>query len=100
MSNGPDEADPGSGASLLAAVDRAAGKLKEIQEQVGEDRRSGLEGLVAAAIAHEISNVLTPVRGYSEHALLHLDDGDLVRKALVRSAEGAARAVRAAEAIL
>lgn len=88
------------GAPLLAVIDRAAEQLRDVEQLVTLQERAALDGLVAAAVAHEISNILTPVRSYAERALMHLNDREAVQGALERAAAGASQACRAVDAIL
>lgn len=86
-----------TGRHLLDAIDRAAEQLGAVAEQA---ERASLSTVLAAAVAHEISNILTPVRGYAEAALEQPADSELAAKALRFAAEGADRAIRAAEAVM
>jgi signal transduction histidine kinase len=88
------------GRQLLDAVDRASDQLGLLAEQVREQERVSIAMILAAAVAHEISNILTPVRGYAEAALECPDDRDLGTRALQYAAEGSERAMRAAEAVI
>jgi two-component system, NtrC family, sensor kinase len=88
-----------------ARVDELVERIESLQHEV-ERLRSQCEhmdrlatvGTVAAGVAHEINNLLTPALGYIELAERHPEDAALLRKTVlavaagVRSAAGIARA--------
>ena len=57
-------------------------------------------GSASAMIAHEINNILTPFGSYAELALRHIDDRDLVRKALEKAVLNCNRAAQVMESML
>lgn len=69
------------------------------QELVWSNRLTTL-GTMAAVLAHEYNNLLTPVGSYAQLALGNLEDAELVRKALEASAQGVTKAKAIAEATL
>lgn len=100
MSQGPHDPDGGDVKHLLAAVDQAGAQLQLLRERADEQASTVMATVLAAAVAHEINNILTPVRSFAQYALSRADDSEVVMSALRRAAEGAERAGRAAEAIL
>lgn len=88
------------GRVLLDAVESASSQLGALLEQVGEQQSHCLSTILAAAVSHEISNILTPVRGYAAAALADPSDQNLANRALRRAVEGTDRAIRAAEAMI
>lgn len=57
-------------------------------------------GINTAMIAHEINNLLTPLSNYADLALMHLDDSELVRKALIKTSHNSQRAAKVMQSIL
>lgn len=57
-------------------------------------------GTLAASIAHEVNNILTPILSYAQLALSDPADADLTRKALSKAAECSAKASRIGSAML
>lgn len=100
----PENRDPTplhvDGKDLLGLIDEAGSHIATIRSGLDQAQRQEFMGLVGAAIAHEISNLMTPVRGYAEAALANPNDATLVLKALMAAAMGSARACGIAEAIL
>jgi signal transduction histidine kinase len=93
-------AEPPAGERLLRLVDDARRQAQELGASVAEASRHEFLGLVAAAIAHEVNNVLTPVRSYAELALARPGDRELAERALKAAAEGSERACLITEAML
>lgn len=85
---------------LMSAFDRIQRQLGQVGHLADHSERILLLGVLAASIAHEINNILTPVKAYAELALSAPDDRALVIKALERSAAGVERACRISEMIL
>jgi signal transduction histidine kinase len=56
--------------------------------------------MLAATIAHEFNNILTPIMSYAQIALAEPDDHELLVKAVEKSLAGAERAARIAAAVL
>lgn len=73
---------PRGGESDLAAhLDHLDRQLKQLKTQVRQAQQLSTLGTAAATIAHEFSNLLTPVLSYAEYALAE-EDVDLYKKAL------------------
>ncbi len=80
----------------LAVLDDAQRQLAELQEQLTESQRLATVGTIAAVIAHEFNNLLTPIVSYCQLALQTIeqkkDDPEIVHKALTKSLQHASRA--------
>jgi signal transduction histidine kinase len=85
---------------LLFHVERLHQRLGEIGQFAAHQDRLALLGTMAASVAHEINNILTPVKAYAELALSSPGERGLVIKALERAAQGVDRATRISELIL
>jgi len=78
------------------------------QDSRNEALRSQLAGLqhlanvgtVSHMIAHEINNLLTPLKSYASLALSHPDDAALAQKALQKAATGCERASKVMQSML
>lgn len=68
-------------ATLEAQLHTIEGRLAQLKAQVRQAQQLAGLGTVAATIAHEVSNLLTPIRSYVETALQE-DDHELQKKAL------------------
>jgi two-component system NtrC family sensor kinase len=64
-------------------------QLDGLREQLMESQRLATIGTIAAVIAHEFNNLLTPIVSYSQFALSSLEDGkpdmEIIRKALTKA---------------
>jgi signal transduction histidine kinase len=85
---------------LLFHVEQVQQKLGEVGRMADQTERLAVLGTMAASVAHEINNILTPVKAYAELALSSPGDTGLVVKALERAAAGVDRATRISELIL
>ena len=97
---------------LIESPDRTLiGKLAEMQaqldalrEQLTESQRLATIGTIAAVIAHEFNNLLTPVVSYSQYALQSAEsdkpDLELMKKALAKSYQGSSKAGRICTSML
>ncbi len=79
-------------------------QLDYLREQLTESQRLATIGTIAAVIAHEFNNLLTPIVSYSQFALQSAEsdtpDMDLIRKALSRSYQGSTKAGRICNSML
>lgn len=96
-SGGPLSLDPDQ---LLDQVDALRNQVAALSHSLEHHERLATLGTIAALIAHEFNNVLTPVMSYAQMALAKPDDRELVTKALTKSVEGTERAAAIAAAIL
>jgi signal transduction histidine kinase len=82
--------------SLAQELLAAQRQLSSLQDQLTETHRLAAIGTIAAVIAHEFNNLLTPIVSYSQYALESAEsekpDMDLIRKALARSFQSAEKA--------
>lgn len=71
-------------------------QLEKVKEQLTESQRLATIGTIAAVIAHEFNNLLTPIVSYSQFALQSAQgekpDMELIQKALNRSFGSATKA--------
>ena len=72
-------------------------EVKELQAQLERSQRLATIGTMAAMIAHEFNNILTPVINYAQ---LAKKNPALVAKAIDKAAEGGLRATEICKAIL
>jgi two-component system NtrC family sensor kinase len=95
---------PAERQQLLARLDAAEAELGRLQRQLEHSGRLAALGTLAATIAHEFNNLLTPSMSYAQLALRRLDggtvDAELIRKALVKAHSAGAKAGRICDAIL
>jgi signal transduction histidine kinase len=92
------------GDDILADLDKAQEELDSIKEQLTESQRMAAIGTIAAVIAHEFNNLLTPMISYSQFALSSADgnapDMTLIRKALSKSFQASTKAGRICNSML
>lgn len=100
----PDTSAPVDLESLQRRIDELEAHAEELKKLLAETQRLATIGTIAAVIAHEFNNLLTPVVSYSQYALqsLRSDKPDLamVEKALVKSAAGGEKAGRICASML
>jgi len=75
--------------AITLELSNAQQQLDSVKEQLTESQRLAAIGTIAAVIAHEFNNILTPIISYSQYALQSAEgptpDMDLIRKALSKS---------------
>jgi signal transduction histidine kinase len=85
---------------LVAAQDQ----LDALQEQLTESQRLATIGTIAAVIAHEFNNLLTPIVSYSQYALQSAEgenpDMALIRKALSKAFQSSSKAGKICQSML
>ena len=85
---------------LVAAQDQ----LDALQEQLTESQRLATIGTIAAVIAHEFNNLLTPIVSYSQYALQSAEgeapDMALIRKALAKAFQSSSKAGKICQSML
>ena len=88
-------------AAQLAAAQR---ELDDVREQLTDSQRLAAIGTIAAVIAHEFNNLLTPMVSYSQFALQTAGQPDpdmaLIRKALSKSYQASTKAGRICNSML
>jgi signal transduction histidine kinase len=81
---------------LTTHVENLQRQLDYLREQLTESQRLATIGTIAAVIAHEFNNLLTPIVSYSQYALQSAEsdkpDMPLVCKALSKSFQSASKA--------
>ncbi|HZL36834.1 MAG TPA: ATP-binding protein [Tepidisphaeraceae bacterium] len=90
--------------SLSARLVSMEQQLDYLREQLTESQRLATIGTIAAVIAHEFNNLLTPIVSYSQFALQSAEsdkpDMDLVRKALSKAFQSSSKAGRICASML
>jgi signal transduction histidine kinase len=93
-----------SEASLADHIALLQGQLDSLREQLTESQRLATIGTIAAVIAHEFNNLLTPIVSYSQFALQSAEgekpDMELIRKALSKSYQSSSKAGRICTSML
>jgi signal transduction histidine kinase len=73
----------------LEQLASAQQQLDLLREQLTQTQRLATIGTIAAVIAHEFNNILTPIVSYSQYALTSAQgdapDMDLIKKALIKA---------------
>jgi signal transduction histidine kinase len=81
---------------LDAHIAAMQAQLDAVKSQLTESQRLATIGTIAAVIAHEFNNLLTPIVSYSQFALQSAEgdkpDMDLIRKALSKTFQGSTKA--------
>src|SRR5215212_9575762 len=71
-------------------------QLDSVREQLTESQRLATIGTIAAVIAHEFNNLLTPIVSYSQYALQSAEsetpDMELIKKALSKAFSSSTKA--------
>ena len=86
--------------ALLNEIERIQSKLEDFQGSLAESHRLSTLGTIAAVIAHEFNNILTPVISYCQMAEQAPEDIDLLRKAVNKSLYGAEKASQISASLL
>jgi len=89
---------------LTAHIASAQEQLDSLKRQVMESQRLATIGTIAAVIAHEFNNLLTPIISYSQFALSSAEsptpDMELIKKALSKASTAATKAGRICQSML
>ena len=89
MSTEPPTSRATDDLQLQQQVDAAQEQLEYLKTQLTESQRLATIGTIAAVIAHEFNNLLTPICSYSQYALASAESDDpdmaLIRKALAKA---------------
>lgn len=86
--------------TLLRRIEDLEAQLKRARVEFEASNRLSTLGLLTGAIAHEFSNILTPVLSYARAALAAPEDRELAVRALERAAKGVEQASRIANSVL
>ncbi len=84
---------------LLARLDQLNDEFQSLRKQLRHAQRLASVGTMAAMIAHEYNNLLTPVLSFARYAL-DQDDPDLMRSALAKTLKQAQQATELSNRIL
>ncbi len=94
----------GSTIEIEQRLQTAIDELSVLKEQLTQSQRLATIGTIAAVIAHEFNNILTPIISYSQYALQGAENGkpdvELMTKALSKSFAGATKAGRICSSML
>lgn len=91
---------PNQHSDPLDQLEHLQASLSPLTEEFEQLHRLATMGTLAAGIAHEINNALTPVLAYAQLAQSNPDDHELVSKAISTAISGVESATRIAETIL
>ena len=90
--------------TITHELDKAQLQLQSVKEQLTESQRMAAIGTIAAVIAHEFNNLLTPMVSYSQYALQSAEgqtpDMTLIRKALGKSFQASTKAGKICNSML
>jgi signal transduction histidine kinase len=90
--------------SFLKELTATQEQLNLLREQLTESQRLATIGTIAAVIAHEFNNLLTPIVSYSQFALQSANsetpDLDLIRKALAKAFQSSTKAGKICSSML
>lgn len=85
-------------------LEQLQAQLDLVREQLTESQRLATIGTIAAVIAHEFNNLLTPIVSYSQYALVSAQsdqpDMELIKKALSKSFQSSDKAGRICASML
>ena len=89
---------------LTARLGEMERQLEDLRDQLTESQRLATIGTIAAVIAHEFNNLLTPIVSYSQYALQSAEsakpDAELIKKALSKAFQGSTKAGRICTSML
>src|SRR6202008_4675839 len=89
---------------LQRQMDTAQEQLEFLREQLTESQRLATIGTIAAVIAHEFNNLLTPIVSYSQYALQSAEsdrpDMELIKKALGKAFGASSKAGKICNSML
>jgi signal transduction histidine kinase len=90
--------------SLAEHLARMQEQIEALRDQLTESQRLATIGTIAAVIAHEFNNLLTPIVSYSQYALQSAEgekpDLELIKKALSKSYQSSTKAGRICSSML
>jgi signal transduction histidine kinase len=89
---------------LPARLEEMERQVESLREQLTESQRLATIGTIAAVIAHEFNNLLTPIVSYSQYALQSAEsakpDAELIKKALNKAFQSSSKAGRICTSML
>lgn len=90
--------------ALSGQIAQMQAQLESVRQQLTESQRLATIGTIAAVIAHEFNNLLTPIVSYCQYALQSAQsqspDMELICKALSKAFNGASKAGRICSSML
>jgi two-component system NtrC family sensor kinase len=92
--------NPNTPVDLLTRLAELEGQLAGLRAELDRSQKLAMLGTVAAMVAHEVNNLMTPIATYAQMAQASPGDAALVAKALDRARQGAHQASRIATSIL
>lgn len=81
-------------------LDQLAGQVSRLDQEMDAARRQGGSELAAALLAHEVCNILTPVKALAQLALARPEDRELSFRALQRIVSGIDRTTDVAGTVI
>lgn len=96
----PEPHESPSPERVQSLLDRLAGQVSQLDQEMDSLRRRSSSQLAAALLAHEIGNILTPGKALAQLALARPEDRDLARRALERVVSGIDRATEIAGTVI
>jgi signal transduction histidine kinase len=104
VSESPIPATVSVGDAITNELAKTQQQLDSVREQLTESQRLATIGTIAAVIAHEFNNLLTPIVSYSQFALQSAEsatpDMELIRKALGKSYTASSKAGKICNSML
>src|SRR5436190_3130284 len=89
---------------MLDQLQEVQRQLDALHEQLTDSQRLATIGTIAAVIAHEFNNLLTPIVSYSQYAFSSAEsdapDMDLIKKALSKSFQSSSKAGKICSSML
>jgi two-component system, NtrC family, sensor kinase len=92
--------NPNTPVDLLTRLTELEVQLASLRAELDRSQKLAMLGTVAAMVAHEVNNLMTPIATYAQMAQASPGDVALVAKALDRARQGAHQASRIATSIL
>jgi len=100
----PDTSEAVSASPLEQHLIEMQRQLDMLREQLTESQRLATIGTIAAVIAHEFNNLLTPIVSYSQFALTSAEsakpDMEIIKKALSKSYQASTKAGKICSSML
>lgn len=93
-------ADAAAIQSLLDEFHRLESQLQQVRQGLAHSHRLATLGTMAATVAHEFNNILTPLISYAQFALTQPPDLNLMRSALEKVYAGSQHAARICTSLL
>lgn len=99
QTDGASSADALSQQALQLAQ-QLQGELDAMRDQLAWSNRLGQLGMLTAALAHEMNNLLTPIGSYAQLALANPDNTQLTERALQAAIAGTRKSARLIEGVM